>query len=82
MIWNKICCIFEKLNGNIMTNLFKKRDKDTTDFDKIRVTSNGTFFMRSSDIFDNKEESLKLISKLRNSVKLHSKQNVVVTTKK
>ncbi len=65
-----------------MTKLFKVRKKEETDFDKIRVTSSGSFFMRSSDIFDNKEESLKLISKLRNSVKLYSKQNVVATIKK
>jgi hypothetical protein len=64
-----------------MTKLFKIKEKDETDFDKIRVTSNGSFFMRSSDIFDNKEESLKLISKLRNSVKLYSNKNVAVIIK-
>lgn len=82
MLWNKICSIFDELNKSVMTKLFKVRKKEDTDFDKIRVTSSGSFFMRSSDIFDNKEESLKLISKLRNSVKLYSKQSVVATIKK
>lgn len=65
-----------------MNKMFKKREKDETDFDKIRVTSNGTFFMKSSDIFDNKEESLKLISKLRNSIKIYSRQSVILIAKK
>ncbi len=82
LLWNRICYNFDKLNKSVMTKLFKVRKKEETDFDKIRVTSSGSFFMRSSDIFDNKEESLKLISKLRNSVKLYSKQNVVATIKK
>jgi hypothetical protein len=82
LLWNRICYNFDKLNKSFMTKLFKVRKKEETDFDKIKVTSSGSFFMRSSDIFDNKEESLKLISKLRNSVKLYSKQNVVATIKK
>lgn len=82
LLWNRICYKFDKLNKSVMTKLFKVRKKEETDFDKIRVTSSGSFFMRSSDIFDNKEESLRLISKLRNSVKLYSKQNVVATIKK
>ena len=65
-----------------MTTLFKSPVKSDSDFDKIKVTSTGTFFMRSSDIFDNKEESLKLISKLRQSVKVYSKQNDGTVSKK
>lgn len=82
LLWYRICYNFDKLNKRVMTKLFKVRKKEETDFDKIRVTSSGSFFMRSSDIFDNKEESLQLISKLRNSVKFYSKQNVVATIKK
>ncbi len=35
-------------------------DKDT-DFDKIQVTSNGTFYMESKDLFDDKNKSIQLI---------------------
>ncbi|MDG4714831.1 hypothetical protein [Winogradskyella marincola] len=38
--------------------------KNKTDYSKIRVTSNGAFYMRSSDIFNNKKESLSLLEKL------------------
>ena len=65
-----------------MTRLFKTRKKEESDFDKIKVTSNGTFFMRSSDIFDNKEESLKLIYKLRKSIEMYSSQNNVAISNK
>ena len=58
-----------------MTTLLKKKSEKETDFDKIKVTSNGTFFMKSGDIFDDKDKSLKLIAKLRNSVKVHTKRS-------
>ena len=70
MIWNNIYIIYDNLNKSVVTKLFKVKEKDERDFDKIRVTFSGSFLMRSSDIFDNKEQSLKLISKLRNSVKI------------
>ena len=38
--------------------------KSKSDYSKIRVTSNGAFYMRSADIFNNKKESLTLLSKL------------------
>ena len=38
--------------------------KTKTDYSKIRVTSNGAFYMRSADIFNDKKESLSLLSKL------------------
>ena len=82
MIWNKIYIIYDNLNKSVVTKLFKVKEKDERDFDKIRVTFSGSFLMRSSDIFDNKEESLKLISKLRNSVKLYSNKNFAVIIKK
>lgn len=47
--------------------LSNKEDKET-DFDKIKVTSNGAFYMSSKDIFDDKEESLALIKSLRKSI--------------
>ena len=82
MIWNNIYIIYDNLNKSVVTKLFKGKEKDETDFDKIRVTFSGSFLTRSSDIFDNKEESLKLISKLRNSVKLYSNKNFAVIIKK
>ena len=82
MIWNKIYIIYDNLNKSVVTKLFKVKEKDERDFNKIRVTFSGSFLMRSSDIFDNKEESLKLIYKLRNSVKLYSNKNFAVIIKK
>lgn len=82
MIWNNIYIIYDNLNKSVVTKLFKVKEKDERDFDKIRVTFSGSFLMRSSDIFDNKEESLKLIYKLRNSVKLYSNKNFAVIIKK
>ena len=82
MIWNNIYIIYDNLNKSVVTKLFKVKDIDERDFDKIRVTFSGSFLTRSSDIFDNKEESLKLISKLRNSVKLYSNKNFAVIIKK
>ena len=82
MIWNKIYIIYDNLNKSVVTKLFKVKEKDERDFDKIRVTFSNSFLMRSSDIFDNKEQSLKLMSKLRNSVKLYSNKNFAVIIKK
>jgi len=82
MIWNNIYIIYDNLNKSVVTKLFKVKEKDERDFDKIRVTFSGSFLTRSSDIVDNKEESLKLISKLRNSVKLYSNKNFAVIIKK
>lgn len=50
--------------------------KRTTDYDKIQVTSNGAFYMKSKDIFDNKEKSLELIDNLRNAVKKYKEIQV------
>lgn len=55
--------------------LFKREETTPTDYDKIKVTSSGTFYMESEDIFDNREESLKLIKKLRESVDKHKSNN-------
>ena len=82
MIWNNIYIIYDNLNKSVVTKLFKVKEKDERDFDKIRVTFSASFLTRSSDIFDNKEESLKLIFKLRNSVKLYSNKNFAVIIKK
>lgn len=53
--------------SSVKTN-FKKSDND---YSKIRVTSNGAFYMRSEDIFDDKKESLTLLKKLSESLKVY-----------
>lgn len=50
----------------------RRRD---TDYSKIRVTSNGAFYMKSGDIFDDRAKSKELTSKLRSSVKTYQKRN-------
>jgi len=49
-----------------------------SDFDKIKVTSNGAFYMSSEDIFDDREKILVFLEKLNNSLKkrlsLHKKE--------
>ena len=54
--------------------------KQKTDFNKIKVTSNGGFYMKSEDIFDDKEKSLKLIRGLRNSVNKYKTASTTTTT--
>jgi hypothetical protein len=57
--------------------------KIESDYSKIRVTSNGAFYMRSADIFNNKEESLTLLSKLSKTLKVYkSKQDKNMTNSK
>lgn len=41
----------------LLSILFGLDDKNT-DFDKIHVTSNGTFYMESKDLFDDKSIEL------------------------
>lgn len=47
----------------------------TTDYNKIRVTSNGAFYMKSEDIFDDRIKSKELTSKLRDAVSVYEKRN-------
>lgn len=46
-----------------------KERKKNSDLKKIKVTSNGAFYMNSVDLFNNKEEALILLEKLNNSIK-------------
>ena len=55
--------------GFIETYVDLLKKKKNTEYEKIHVTSNGAFSMKSKDIFDNKEESLELIKTLRIAVK-------------
>ena len=68
--------------GLVETLLGLSARKKNTDYAKIRVTSNGAFYMKSEDIFDDKDKSLKLIGDLRESVKKYQvKKRVAVTPK-
>jgi len=61
---------------NLIETIFSiKERKRTTDYDKIRVTSNGAFYMDSKDIFDDKDKSLKLIKNLSNAVHKYKSVN-------
>ncbi len=74
-------CIFVIVKNYVMKTFFRNKSQKENDFDKIKVTSNGTFFMKSSDIFDDKDSSLKLIAKLRQSVEIYSARSVVSISK-
>lgn len=47
---------------------FRSKNRNSTSYDKIEVSSNGDFYMSSKNIFNNKEASLLLISKLKSAV--------------
>lgn len=64
--------------GLVETLLGLSERKKNTDFAKIKVTSNGAFYMKSEDLFDNKDENLKLIADLRKSVKKYKVQKQTV----
>jgi hypothetical protein len=53
-----------------MFSLIRKyiEDLKNTDLKKIKVTSEGDFYMNSIDLFDNKEGSIKFIDSLNKSV--------------
>ena len=59
MLWNKICSIFDILNP-IDMNIFKLKPNP-----KIKVTSNGGFYIKSEDIFSDREKSKKQIDTLK-----------------
>lgn len=49
--------------------------KKTSDIAKIKVTDSGAFYMRTEDLFDDREESLLLLKKLNESVENHRKSS-------
>lgn len=63
MFWNKICSIFDALKL-IDMNIFRLKPDP-----KIKVTSNGAFYIKSEDIFSDKEKSRKQIDALKKIVK-------------
>lgn len=75
LIWNKICTIFDTM-GIIKFIKGLPDRKKTTDYNKIKVTSNGAFYMKSEDIFDDRVKSKELTTKLRNAVSVYEKRTV------
>ena len=63
MLWNKICSIFEILNL-IDMNIFKLKPNP-----KIKVTSNGGFYIKSEDIFSDREKTRTQLDALKKIVK-------------
>jgi hypothetical protein len=63
LFWNKIFTIFEELNLFDM-NIFKLKPNP-----KIKVTSNGGFYIKSEDIFSDREKTRKQIDALKKIVK-------------
>lgn len=49
--------------------------KQKSDIKRVRVTSSGAFYMKSEDLFNNKQEALELINKLDKSVNNYKKVN-------
>lgn len=49
--------------------------KENSDLKRVRVTSSGAFYMKSEDLFNNKEEALTLLNKLNKSVESFAKSN-------
>lgn len=52
-----------------------KNRKEKSDLNRIRVTSSGAFYMKSEDLFNDKDESLVLLKKLNKSIENYKKQN-------
>lgn len=50
-----------------------KEKVNNSDLQRIRVTSGGAFYMKSEDIFNDKEESIELLKKLNDSVDKYNK---------
>ncbi|WP_163397357.1 hypothetical protein [Flavobacterium fluviatile] len=50
-----------------------KEKVHNSDLQRIRVTSGGAFYMKSEDIFNDKEESIELLKKLNASVDKYNK---------
>lgn len=84
MFWNKICSIFEKLKLIVMFSIFGKKvaKEKTTDLDLIQVNSAGGFYMSSKNIFNNKAESLQLITDVESVIQKYQTRTVKYRTKK
>lgn len=58
----------------LLYSIIKWRNrKKTSDIKFVRVTSSGSFYMKSEDIFNDKKESLELLERLNKSLKKRQK---------
>lgn len=48
--------------------------QEKSDLKKVNVTSNGAFYMKTEDLFNDKAESIELLRKLNKSVENHRKE--------
>ncbi len=49
--------------------------KANSDFNKIKINSSGSFYMKSEDLFDNKEDVKKYVNALNESLKNYKKNS-------
>jgi hypothetical protein len=59
-----------------MISIIKKylEDLKNTDLKKVKVTSEGDFYIKSIDLFDNKKSSIEFIDSLSESVNRYKKR--------
>lgn len=49
--------------------------KENSDLKRVKITESGAFYMKSEDLFNDKEETLALLKKLNKSIDNHIKGN-------
>lgn len=54
--------------------------QEKSDLKRVKVTSNGAFYMKTEDLFNNKNESITLLRKLNKSVENHKKLSKIATS--
>lgn len=59
---------------------WKKKYKDS-DIKYIKVNDNGSFYMDSQHLFDNKDEALHLLKELNKSLEKRNKTRIVLNSK-
>ena len=75
MLWNKIYTIFDKLNKNIMSKVFKFISDFRTAYNgNIRINFQGDIYVRAEDIFRDTAKSKKFISDLKEATIAYNKK--------
>lgn len=49
--------------------------KEESDLKRVRITSSGAFYMKSEDLFNDKQEALELLKKLNKSLDNYKKSS-------
>lgn len=74
-VWNKICNIFEELNKNAMSKVFKFISSVRTAYNgKVRINFQGDIYVRSEDIFKDTAKSKEFIGKLKEATIAYNKK--------